>query len=259
MSQVFKYFCSFVILTAFGARISSAEVRFGPFSWVAGERTLVVVSPKGQASPGVFIGTAPSDVSAQELSPKIFFDEKKGTSAFLEFSGNVFKKLVLANGKQFPIGGGVTLNLGEVQVSMGGPASQDLDQGYWTMVENKEAIRGFIGLTQIFYFKGEQYVKLLEANQDNDLSRFEISDKGLLLGGKPFKGERLGLALDIKNSCLDAQIVDSMGQPKDREGWLVYRVLRSEFFVFDLLNETFGVVKELLSGACVFERTNIGK
>lgn len=259
MIRGIKFLVLLVWICSLSVSFAQAEIRFGPFSWVAGKRTLIVVSPKGQTSSGVFIGAAPDGVDAQELSPKIFFDKKKGVSAFLEYSGKVFKKLVLANGKQFPIGGGLTFSLGDVRISMGGAATQHLDQGYWTMTENDEAIRGFIGLMQIFYFKGAQYVKALEANQDNDLSQFQITENNLLLGGKPFKGERLGLALDIQNVCLEKDVVDEQGHAKDREGWLVYRVLSSEYFVFDLLKEAFGVVKALPNGTCVFQQLDIGK
>ena len=236
------------------ASAASAEVRFGPFSWIIGERTLAVIAPKGDGASGVFIAVGQQGVVPQELSPKAFLSGK-GPSLFLSFDRRraTFTSLVLSSGKRLPIGGGVTIQIGEARVSIS-PGTVHLDHRLWTMVEGQDLIRGFIGLQEVFKYRGAQYVQLLEANQSNSLSRFELTEKGLLLGGREFAGERLGLELETNNSCLTADLVDTEGRPVKRgQGWLVYRVLSREFYVFDLLSESFGVVKEVGDPvACVF-------
>lgn len=241
----------FLFLVLWGFNIS-AEVRFGPLSWVAGEKTLIVLVPKGGATSGIFIGLSDSIKSPQELSPKIFLDGK-GRSAFFQFNlnRNVFDALVLSDGTRYPIGGGVTVNIGEARVSVS-PGTVNLDQGYWTIVEGDKLVRGFIGLQEIFKYEGSQYIELLEANQANQLSRFEILEKGLMLGGSQFKGARLGLELNISNRCLEQPVVDEAGGSVERsDSWLIYRVLPSAFYVFDTIKEDFGIVKDT-GERCIF-------
>ncbi len=194
---------SVVALLALASGHAQAEfLTLGSKSYVNEEGTLGMVLVDRGPKQGIFILSNPSAQQAQTFSPLI--NSPDAQSFFVEFDdqGRRAERLTTAQGKTYSLTGAFRFKFSSIESF----AIEKNSWGTYVTLTSGNAILALSGLVPIVNAGTEEAVGILEANKPTigkESASFSFDTKGdILLGGKRYSGDNMGLGRDYEHACL---------------------------------------------------------
>ena len=209
------------LATLLCATVAHAQfVQVGPFVNVGTDRHTLVIATEGDyPNTGLFIAYQDEPFDVQAVNPAQL-DKSKSRSIFLVFNSklNIFSELILQYGKSYAIRPGGSFSITFESSSKGAQSTRvsvaNTANPYCSIVISRgknPSILGYVGTQAVVNVaSNDKAVALLEANQmlameeyKNVIFDFSLGKNGdLMLNGKPFAGESIGVAIPNENPCL---------------------------------------------------------